>query len=167
MSLLQQTHPESRIRRHLQSAGYIAHRISSLNFNQRDMKRTFISMTVLSLIGLFLFSTPALAGEPIPGIDVRASLGGRVIATETTSQSGMVTFTGLTPDAEYTITVDTEELTKLMKAKEKANRTKCSNNLRVIGSKKDYATDPYVETTQRANAKGEITLQLMGECKKP
>jgi hypothetical protein len=133
------------------------------------MKRTLISRLIMALVGLVFTASTAFAGDPIPGLDVKLGKNGRVIATETTSQSGMVTFTGLTPDAEYTITVDTETLTKLMKAKEKANRTKCSNNLRVIGepNKKDYATDPYVETTQRANSKGEITLQLTGECKKP
>lgn len=133
------------------------------------MKRTVISSLLAAILGLALMSTEAYAGDPIPGIDVKLGRNGRMVATETTGQNGMVTFTGLTPDAEYTITVNTDQLSSAMKAKEKANRTKCSNNLRVIGqpNTKDYATDPYVETTQRANSKGEITLQLTGECKKP
>ena len=133
------------------------------------MKRILISGLLVAMI--CLVSSPSFGheGDPIPGLDIKLSKSGRVLATETTGQNGMVTFTGLTPGEEYTITVDTETLVKLMKAKEKANRTKCSNNLRVIGkpNNKDYATDPYVETSQRANAKGEITLQLTGECKKP
>lgn len=132
------------------------------------MKRTLIFGLLMALVGLVLTSSPVFAGDPIPGLDVKLGKNSRVVATETTGQNGMVTFTGLKPDEEYSITVDTEALTALMKAKEKANRTKCSSSLRVVGKpNKDYATDPYVETSQRANAKGEITLQLTGECKKP
>jgi hypothetical protein len=124
--------------------------------------------TIVVIFSMMFIASTAMAGDPIPGIDVKLGKNGRIVATETTGQNGMVTFTGLTPGEEYTITVNTDQLSSAMKAKEKANRTKCSNNLRIIGkpNNKDYATDPYVETSQRANEKGEITLQLTGECKK-
>jgi hypothetical protein len=118
---------------------------------------------------LLLLASPSLAKEPVEGVNIKLSVGDRVVATQTTGENGMVTFTGLKPGETYAVSVDLDELTKLMKAKEKANRTKCSNNLRLIGGQTRWNTDPYVETSQRlqANDNGEITLQLTGECKKP
>lgn len=133
------------------------------------MQQKLISRIAIAFLALMFIASTALAGEPIPGIDVKLGKNGRTVATETTGQNGMVKYTGLTPNEEYTVSVDLDALTKLMKAKEKGNRTKCSNNLRLVGGKHKWSTDPYVEDTQRLKAddQGEITLQLTGECTKP
>jgi hypothetical protein len=116
---------------------------------------------------LLLLASPSLAKEPVEGVDIKLSVGDRVVATQTTGQNGMVTFTGLKPGETYAVSVDLNALTGKMKAKEKANRTKCSSNLRLVGGNYRWDQDPYVETSQRlqANDKGEITLQLTCECK--
>lgn len=92
------------------------------------MKQRFLTLAIiLAFLGL---STISYAGEPLSNADVTVKFDNGKTYTAKTDRSGKFSIRDVDEDCDgFTCEVSSATLPSLFKAKEKANRTKCSSNL--------------------------------------
>lgn len=130
------------------------------------MKIRIIAMAILvAFIGL---STISYAGEPLRNADVTVKFDNGKTYTAKTDRSGKFTVSGVDEDCDgFTCEVSSATLPSLMKAKEKANRTKCSSSAMrstKASSKTVTATASPTLTLCPASGKGEVCDDSNDRC---